>query len=87
MRACVVMGILRGEDFVIYGTDLVPETGRTVGNAVSLMLQCATEAEVRERFERLGVGGRRINEVEQSFWGGVTATVVDGFGVRWILVS
>lgn len=87
MRACVVLGILRGEDFQLYGTDMVPETGRTVGNAVSLFLHCGSNAELVERYDLLSVGGRRIHEAEAANGGVWTGTLVDRFGVRWILFS
>ena len=47
MKDCVLHASLTKDKFVLLGSDMVPEAGLVRGNAVSLSLDCSSEADIR----------------------------------------
>lgn len=85
MRACVLTAILRSGDIVLMGTDMAPETGRTLGTAMSLYLPCRTAEEMQLRYESLSQGGRRLSEIAPTSSIEKVATLIDRYGIRWLI--
>lgn len=55
------------------------------GNTIHLMLDCSSEAEIRNLFGKLSAGGKVIDPLADMFWGAIFGTFEDKFGKRWML--
>lgn len=80
LHARLTNGIL-----VLMGSDMVGEEGLTKGNSVSLMLDCASEEEIRNCYAALAAGGRATHSLEVSFWGALFGDLIDKYGHQWLL--
>ena len=87
MKECILHSTLTTEDFVIMGSDMTPETGLVKGNAVSLMLNCSNETDIRMSFDKLSDGGTVKHQLENAFWGALFGNLTDKYGNNWILNS
>ncbi|WP_158861306.1 VOC family protein [Lunatibacter salilacus] len=76
---------LSNGDFNIMASDMCGQGELKRGNAVQLNLNCATEEEIRELYQKLSQNGKIIEELKEQFWGALFAMVIDKFGVRWML--
>jgi PhnB protein len=85
MKECILHSMLTSDGFVIMGSDMAPETGLIKGNAVSLMLNCNSEEEINEAFNKLSADGAIKHHLETTFWGALLGDLTDKFGNSWIL--
>ncbi|MCF8449301.1 MAG: VOC family protein [Taibaiella sp.] len=85
MKDCILHGSLTRYALVLLGSDMVGEQGLIEGNAVSLMLDCSSEQEIRDCYEKLAAGGRVIHPLEISFWGALFGDLTDKYGNQWLL--
>ena len=85
MKECILHFTMTTEGFVIMGSDMTPQTGLVKGNAVSLMLNCSSEKEIRLAFDTLSNGGNSKNPLENTFWGALFGDLTDKFGNNCIL--
>ena len=85
MQDCILHATLTTDGFVIMGSDMVPETGLVKGNAVSLLMNCSSEEEIKNTFRKLSTGGIVKHLIEISFWGALFGDLTDKFGNNWIL--
>jgi PhnB protein len=85
MKGCILHSTLTTDGFVIMGSDMTPETGIVKGNAVSLMLNCISEADIRRCFDKLSKGGSVKHPLENTFWGALFGDLTDKFGNNWNL--
>ena len=85
MKDCILHSTLANDAMVLMATDCVPESGLVRGNAVSLCLNCNSEAEIRTCFEKLSSGGKVTHPVEDTFWGALFGGLTDKFGNHWLL--
>lgn len=85
MKDCILHSTLTTDGFVIMGSDMTPETGLLKGNAVSLMLNCSSERDIRITFGKLSDGGTVKHPLENTFWGALFGDLTDKFGNNWIL--
>src|SRR4249920_2607817 len=69
MKDCILHSTLTKDDLVLMGSDMVGENGLTKGNAVSLMLKCSSETEIKTTYKTLSSGGKADHPLENSFWG------------------
>jgi PhnB protein len=81
----VCLPILGGH--LLMGTDCVASRGQTVtmGNNVHISLQTDTRAQADELFAKLSEGGRIDMPMQDMFWGDYFGSLVDRFGVQWML--
>lgn len=79
----VVNGCLHSEKVAIYGSDLVQDEGRKLGNHMAIYLQCRNQEERNVLVNKLELGkaNRSVKLVEQPN----LIEITDVFGVRWIL--
>ena len=81
MHAALKVGQLE-----LMASDNFGGSGKTsVGTAISLMLYCDSEAEIRAVFPKLAAGGRINSELKVEFWGSLYGDITDKFGLRWML--
>lgn len=79
----VVSGSLVSERIIIYGSDLVHDEGRKIGNHISIYLQCENTYDRREIIKKLESGKKSLlfkNNEEPKL-----IEVTDIFDVRWVL--
>lgn len=85
MKECILHSTLTTEGFAIMGSDMIPDTGLIKGNAVSLMLNCTSEADIRLFFDKLSNGSNISHPLENTFWDALLGDLTDKFGNNWIL--
>lgn len=77
----VIIGALTSERIIIYGSDLVHDEGRKIGNHISVFLPCKHLDERTALMERLApVRTSPLKHLEQTL-----IEVRDAFNVSWIL--
>jgi PhnB protein len=76
--------LLRGQ-MELMGSDMVGEDGLIKGNAVSLMLDCSSEEEIKSTYTSLSKGGRSDHPLELTFWGAIFGDLTDKYGNHWLL--
>ena len=73
-------------DIHFMGSDLQGDQTELVrGNEYSLVLNCDTEAQLREFYVKLVSGGQEVFGPTGSGWGAIVAHCIDQFGVVWML--
>ncbi|OHD15117.1 MAG: hypothetical protein A2Y38_11395 [Spirochaetes bacterium GWB1_59_5] len=85
MQSSVMHGLLEADGIRIMASDMLDGDKLERGNAMSLMLQCSSEAELRDLFGKLSPGGTVNAPVKEEFWGAIYGDLTDKFGVRWML--
>ncbi|MBM6617974.1 VOC family protein [Bacillus suaedaesalsae] len=64
-------------------SDTMPGHPYQVGSHITIALILDNEAETREIFEKLSVGGKVGMPLQQTFWSPLYGSVTDQFGVEW----
>jgi len=85
MKKCILHSELTTKDFVLMGSDMVTERGLLKGNAVSLVLNCTSDTEIREYYKRLSQGGEQTHPLENTFWNALFGGLRDKYGNTWML--
>ncbi len=85
MKACILHATLTKDALVLQGSDMVPPMGLVKGNAVSLSLNCSSEAELKKVYEKLSAEGHADHPLEDTFWGALFGDLTDKYGHHWIL--
>lgn len=85
MKNYIVHARLDNGSVSIMGSDMVEDAGLQTGNAVSLLLHCSSESEIRELFAKLSEGGAGTNPPVNTFWGGLSGNLRDKYGNHWLL--
>lgn len=85
MKECILHSTLTTDGFVIMGSDMTPETGLVKGNTTSMVIDCISEAEIRNTFDKLSVEGVAHHTIETTFWGALFGDLTDKFGNHWLL--
>ena len=85
MKEYILHSTLVKDELILMGSDMVSENGLIKGNAVSLMLNCSSEEEIKNCFEKLSSGGKKDHPLENSFWGALFGDLTDKFGNHWLL--
>ncbi|HUX37223.1 MAG TPA: VOC family protein [Rectinemataceae bacterium] len=69
----------------LMASDNLDKGAVTIGTAINLMLNCASEDEIRSIFPRLAQGGRVNSDLKVEFWGSLYGDITDKYGLRWML--
>lgn len=85
MRDSILHATLTKGTLVLMASDMVGEKGLIKGNAVSLMLNCSSEDEIRAFYKKLSTGGQATHPLEDSFWGALFGDLTDKYGNQWLL--
>ena len=85
MKECILHSTLTKGGLQLMASDMVGERGLVRGNAVSLMLNCESEEEVRTVYAQLSAGGRATHPLEDTFWGAIFGDLTDKYGNPWLL--
>ncbi len=85
MKESILHSTLTNQNLVLLASDMVGEKGLIRGTAMSLMLNCSSEEEIRNFYQKLSAGGETTHPLEISFWGALFGDLTDKFGNQWIL--
>ncbi|MDX2048562.1 MAG: VOC family protein [Chitinophagaceae bacterium] len=85
MKESILHSTLSKGDLVIMASDMVSDKGLIKGNSVSLMLNCSSEKEIRNYYEKLSAGGEATHPLENTFWGALFGDLTDKYGNHWLL--
>ena len=85
MQDCILHASLQKSELRLTGSDMVGEQGLLRGNAVSLLLDCESEAEIRSAYCKLAAGGNPTHPLENTFWGALFGGLTDQYGNHWLL--
>lgn len=70
---------------VLYMSDILDDMDLAEGETVSLTLELEPEEKMERIYEELAKDGRVVVPMQDTFWHARHATVVDKFGVNWII--
>lgn len=84
MKNCILHAELKNKHFVLMGSDIVSEKGLLKGNAVSLVLNCKNEKEIREYYKKLSQGGEQTHPLASTFWNSLFGGLTDKYGNSWL---
>jgi PhnB protein len=82
----VMHGLLKTPTLQIMASDNLSKD-TTLGDNVSLYIECSNRAEVDQLFAALSKGGEVTMTPENTFWGAYFGSLTDAFGVNWMLSS
>lgn len=85
MRRMILQASLVKDELIVMGTDITADQGLIKGNAVSIMLQCGSEREIRDCYRRLSAGGKASYPPQLNFQGVFFSELTDRYGNNWIL--
>lgn len=85
MKNAILHAMLKKDQLVLLGSDMVGQNGLIAGNNFSLMLNCGSEAEARSFYEKLSTGGEATHPLENTFWGALFGDLRDPFGNQWMI--
>jgi len=85
MKNAILHARLSKNGLVLMASDMMGEKGLMIGNNISMMLNCETEAEARAFYEKLAAGGEATHPLENTFWGALLGDLQDPFGHRWMV--
>lgn len=85
MKEKILHATLVKGNMTLLGSDMVGEKGLVKGNAVSMMLHCSSEAEIKARYASLSADGEATHPLENTFWGALLGDLTDKFGNHWLL--
>lgn len=79
----VVSGSLVSDSIIIYGSDLVHNEGRKLGNYISIFMGCKNTSYRKALIEKLGPD--KMDFSVNGYASQKLVEITDAFGVRWIL--
>ncbi len=85
MKESILHSTLLRDGITLMGSDMVCEDGLIKGNSVSLMLNCSSEKEIRNCYDKLAAGGKATHPLHDTFWGALFGDLTDKYGNNWIL--
>ncbi len=85
MKNTILHASLIKDEMVIMASDMVDEKGLIRGNAVSLMLNCSSEKEIKEYYKKLAEKGIKTHPLEATYWGALFGSLTDKYGNHWLL--
>jgi len=85
MKDGILHATLIKDKLVLMGSDMVSDNGLVRGNAVSLLLQCSSEDEIRNVYFLLSDGGEATHPLHDTFWGALFGDLKDKYGNTWLL--
>ena len=85
MKACILHASLQKNGWVLMGTDMVGDQGLIRGNAVSILIECSSEKEMKSYYKMLVAGGQTTYPIAQTFWGAWFGGLTDKYGNHWLM--
>jgi PhnB protein len=85
VKQVILQATLINDHLILMGSDMVGEQGLIAGNAISLMLGCSNEDELKSCYKKLLSGGTEIHPPENTYWGALFGVLQDRYGHQWLL--
>ena len=85
MKAFILHATLTKANLVLMGSDMIGDKGLIKGNAVSMVINCSSDEEIKNFYEKLSGGGNKDHALEESFWGATFGDLTDKYGNHWLL--
>lgn len=85
MQDCILHATLSKSSLVLMGSDILNEDGLKKGNSILLMLNCESEEEMTDYYNKLSLGGIQTHPVARNIWGALLGNLTDKFGNQWLL--
>jgi PhnB protein len=81
------IGLPIGKDTILMASDIVPSAGHslTKGNNLYVSIHPESKEEADRLFNGLKQGGKIEMPMEDQFWGDYFGSLVDQFGVHWMV--
>ncbi|MCB2406847.1 VOC family protein [Hymenobacter lucidus] len=80
----VLHASLTNGDLLLFGSDSGGQQV-TAGNSVSISINCGSETQIADWFEKLSAGGNVTMPLGDTFWGATFGMFTDRFGIAWML--
>lgn len=84
MQQHIMHAVLANDSLLLMATDMTGPAGYIQGSDMAISLSFDNEAEIKQCFEKLSVGGVVAHPLEQAPWGAWFATAQDKFGKVWM---
>lgn len=81
----IIHALLKKGDIVFMASDICGQGEAKNGNTVSLSLNCSSEEEINNYFNKLSAGGNVTTPLRTEFWGATFGQFVDKFGISWMV--
>ncbi len=85
MKDSILHATLKNDNVMLLASDMVSNSGLIKGNAISIMLNCSSEDELKNCYEKLSEEGEKTFPIEVTFWGALFGGLTDKFGNHWLL--
>jgi PhnB protein len=82
MHACLT----NRDDYTVFLSDVTPDMPASFGNGMSISIELDTADIVKSTFDKLKAGGTVTMELQKTFWSEYFGSLVDKFGVSWLLM-
>jgi PhnB protein len=74
------------DNFVLMGSDIRVNSGNvTVGDNISLSINCESKEEATYFYNELSKNGKQIMPIADTFWGAYFGMLTDAFGINWMI--
>jgi PhnB protein len=81
MHACLT----NRADYTVFLSDVLPDMPAAFGSGMSISVELDTADAVTSTFGKLKEGGAVTMELQKTFWSALFGSVVDKFGVSWMI--
>jgi PhnB protein len=85
VKQCILHASLVNGNLILVGSDMLSEKWLTIGNTISMAINCSSEEEIQNFYEKLSAGGTKDHALDQSFWGASFGDLTDKYGNHWLL--
>jgi PhnB protein len=85
MKDRIMHASLTKGSLALMASDMMGSSEVVQGNTVSLLINCSSEAEIKDFFTRLSAGGKVGHALKKEFWGATFGDLRDKYGIRWML--
>lgn len=85
MKDSILHATLTKGSLLLLASDMLAPGGLTMGNNIALSLNCSSEEEINEFYNKLSVGGQILDPLKVQFWGAIFGVFNDKYGIRWML--
>ena len=85
MKHQILHASLMMDCLLLMGSDMIGPDGYQKGNNIALSLNCSSEQEINNYFNKLSAGGRIMHPLRVEFWGAIFGVFTDKYGIKWML--
>lgn len=79
----ILHSTLKRDDITLMGSDMMGPALMN-GNLIGLCMQCNSDEEIANYFNKLAIGGNVKMPLHQTFWGATYGELTDKYGINWM---